>query len=287
MKTLFSEENSVQAVLDRLDQCDDPRLREVMTALVGHLHGFIKDVEPTMEEWFRGVDFLTRTGQKCDDRRQEYILLSDILGVSMLCESINNRKPSGATEATVQGPFHAAGSPERALGENICDDGIGEPCWVEGRITDVDGNPIVGAKLDIWQTNAEGDYQVQSDDQPEGNQRGIFRTDEQGRYFFAATLPVSYSVPTDGPVGELLNGMGRHAMRPAHMHFIVSAPGYDGLTTHLFVDGDPYLDSDAVFGVRDSLIVQFEAADPASAADRGLPAEHVQVAYDFVLTKAA
>lgn len=287
MKTLFSEENSVEAVLDRLDQCDNPRLKEVMTELVGHLHGFIKDVEPTMEEWFRGVDFLTRTGQKCDDRRQEYILLSDILGVSMLCESINNRKPSGATEATVQGPFHAAGSPECALGENICDDGIGEPCWVEGRITDVDGNPIVGAKLDIWQTNAEGDYQVQSDEQPEGNQRGIFRTDEQGRYFFAATLPVSYSVPTDGPVGELLNGMGRHAMRPAHMHFIVSAPGYDGLTTHLFVDGDPYLDSDAVFGVRDSLIVQFEAADPASAADRGLPAEHVQVGYDFVLTKAA
>lgn len=287
MKTLFSEENSVQAVLDRLDQCDDPRLKEVMTALVDHLHGFIKDVEPTMEEWFRGIDFLTRTGQKCDDVRQEYILLSDILGVSMLCESINNRKPTGATEATVQGPWHAEGSPERALGENMCDDGIGEPCWVEGRVIDVDGNPIPGAKLDIWQTNAEGDYQVSSHDQPEGNQRAIFRTDEQGRYFFAATLPVSYAVPTDGPVGELLNGMGRHAMRPAHMHFMVSAPGYDGLTTHLFVDGDPYLDSDAVFGVRDSLIVQFEAADPSSAADRGLPAEHVQVAYDFVLTKVA
>lgn len=284
MRTLFSEENSVQAVQDRLDQCDDPRLKEVISALATHLHAFIKDVEPTMEEWFQGIDFLTRTGQKCSGQRQEYILLSDIMGVSMLCESINNRKPSGATEATVQGPFHAEGSPERDLGTTICDDGLGEPCWVEGRILSVDGTPIVGAKLDIWQTNAEGDYQVQAPEQPDGNQRGIFRTDEEGRYYFAASLPVSYSVPTDGPVGELLRGMGRHAMRPAHMHFMVSAEGYDPLTTHLFVDGDPYLDSDAVFGVRESLVVQFTQADPASAPARNLPAEHQEVSYDFVLT---
>lgn len=285
MKTLFSEENSVEAVLDRLDECDNPRFKQVMSSMIAHLHGFVKDVEPSMEEWFMAIDFLTRTGQKCDDVRQEYILLSDVLGVSMLCESINNRKPTGATEATVQGPFHAGGSPVRALGDTIADDGLGSPCWVEGRVLGEGGKPIAGAVLDIWQTNGEGTYQVQQlDGQPEGNQRGLFTSDADGRYYFRATLPLSYSIPTDGPVGEMLRGMGRHAMRPAHMHFIVSAPGYHSVTTHLFVDGDPYLDSDAVFGVKESLVVSFDPADPATASSRGLPEEHSEVAYDFVLT---
>lgn len=286
MKTLFSEENSERAVLDRLDNCPDPRTRQVMESMIRHLHAFVKDVEPSMAEWAHAIDFLTRTGQKCDDVRQEYILLSDVLGVSMLCESINNRKPSGATEATVQGPFHASGSPIRALGDNICEDGVGEPCWIEGRVTDVDGNPLAGAELDIWQTNGEGAYQVQDPgQQPDGNQRGIFKTNADGRYYFRATLPVSYSIPTDGPVGEVLNAMGRHAMRPAHMHFMVEAPGYDKVTTHLFVKGDKYLDSDAVFGVKESLVVEFLPADPSTGAARGLPDNHKQVAYDFVLTR--
>lgn len=288
MKSLFTEENSAAVVLERLDDCDNPRLKQVVSSLVEHLHGFVKDVEPSMDEWIQGIQFLTATGQKCDDRRQEFILLSDVLGVSMLCESINNRKTGGATEATVEGPFHAAGSPERALGDTICDDGIGEPCWVEGRVLDVEGKPIAGALLDIWQTNGEGAYEVQGlDDQPEGNQRGLFHTDEAGRFYFRATLPVSYSVPTDGPVGLLLNASGRHAMRPAHMHFMVSAAGFEKVTTHLFVKGDPYLDSDAVFGVRESLVVEFTEADPATAEPRGLPAAHREVAYDFVLAKAS
>ena len=287
MKTLFSEANSVEAVLDRLDHCQDSRTRQIMESMVRHLHGFVKDVEPSMDEWFQAIDFLTRTGQKCDDVRQEYILLSDILGVSMLCESINNRKPSGATEATVQGPFHAEGSPERALGDTICDDGIGEPCWVEGRVLDVDGNPIANALLDVWQTNGEGTYQVQEPGkQPDGNQRGLFRTDDQGRYYFRATLPVSYSIPTDGPVGEVLKAMGRHEMRPAHMHFMVSATGFEKVTTHLFVEGDPYLDSDAVFGVKETLVVPFVDAAPKAAATRSLPEQHKQASYDFVLTQA-
>ena len=161
MKTLFSEENSVEAVLERLDRCENPRLKQVMTALITHLHGFIKDVEPTMDEWFTAIQFLTQTGHKCDDVRQEFILLSDTLGASMLCESINNRKDGGGTEATVKGPFYAPQSPKRALGDTICEDGKGQPCWIEGRVLDTDGRPIVGASLDIWQTNGEGLYEVQ------------------------------------------------------------------------------------------------------------------------------
>ncbi len=287
MKTLFSEANSVEAVLERLDQCENPRTKQIMAALIRHLHGFIKDVEPTMAEWFAAIEFLTKTGQKCDEVRQEYVLLSDVLGASMLCESINNRKNSGGTEATVQGPFYAAQSPVRALGDSICEDGKGEPCWVEGRVLDVEGIPIVGATLDVWQTNGDGAYAVQEQGrQPAGNQRGIFTTDAKGRYFFRATVPVSYSIPTDGPVGDLLRAMGRHAMRPAHMHMIVSGQGFDPVTTHLFVEGDPYLDSDAVFGVKDSLVVAFRDADASKADARGLPAAHKEAAYDFVLERA-
>lgn len=262
MTLYFTEANSEDAVLARLDNCQDPRFRQIIESAIRHLHGFVKEVEPTMEEWFQAIQFLTATGQMCDDRRQEWILASDVLGVSMLVDAVNHRRPGGATENTVLGPFHMDHAPERAMGDSICIDGKGKPCHVSGIVTDEDGKPIAGAKLDVWQTNDDGFYNIQQpDEQPEFNMHGVFETGVDGRYYFTTVKPLPYSVPTDGPVGRLLDGMGRHAMRPAHIHFIVTAPGYEDLVTHIFADGDPYLDSDAVFGVKESLIAQFEEGE--------------------------
>ncbi len=255
----FTEETSEQAVISLMDGARDQRFREVMASAVRHLHGFVKEIEPTMDEWLRAIQFLTATGQMCDDKRQEWILASDTLGVSMLVDAINHRRPGGATENTVLGPFHVANSPHRELGASICLDGKGAPCAVSGTITDEAGTPIAGATVDVWQTNDDGFYDVQQPgEQPDFNMRGIFTTDENGRYWFRTVKPLPYSIPTDGPVGAMLNAMGRHAMRPAHVHFIVEAPGYETLVTHIFVRDDPYLDSDAVFGVKESLIADFE-----------------------------
>ncbi len=257
--TYFTEETSEAAVIGRLADDVDPRFRQIMESAVKHLHAFVKEVEPTMEEWFQAIQFLTKTGQICDDKRQEWILASDTLGVSMLVDAINHRRPDGATENTVLGPFHVDGAPERALGDSICLDGKGAPCVVSGTVTDEDGNPIAGAKVDVWQTNDDGFYDVQQPGvQPDMNMRGLFTTDENGRYHYTTVKPLPYSIPTDGPVGDMLVAMGRHAMRPAHIHYIVTAPGYETLVTHIFPTGDPYLDSDAVFGVKESLIVEFE-----------------------------
>jgi len=264
----FAEETSEAAVLGRLAADVDPRFREVMESAVKHLHGFVKDVEPTMDEWFRAIQFLTATGQICDGKRQEWILASDTLGVSMLVDAINHRRPDGATENTVLGPFHVDGAPERALGDSICLDGKGAPCVVKGTVTDEQGNPIIGAKVDVWQTNDDGFYDVQQPgEQPDMNMRGLFTTDEEGRYDYVCVKPLPYSIPTDGPVGDMLVAMGRHAMRPAHIHYIVSAPCYETLVTHIFVKGDPYLESDAVFGVKESLIVEFKAHGDGYKAD--------------------
>lgn len=255
----FAEETSEHAVLSRLADDVDPRFREVMESAVKHLHGFVKDVEPTMDEWFQAIQFLTATGKMCDDKRQEWILASDTLGVSMLVDAINHRRPDGATENTVQGPFHVAKSPARENGDSICLDGKGDLCLVRGRVTDEDGNPIAGAQVDVWQTNDDGFYDVQQPGvQPDMNMRGVFTTDKNGNYDFVTVKPLPYSIPTDGPVGRMLDGMGRHAMRPAHIHYIVAAPGYEQLVTHIFSKDDPYLESDAVFGVKESLIVDFE-----------------------------
>ena len=255
----FKEAESEQVVLSRLADDIDPRFRQIMESAVKHLHGFVKEVEPTMEEWMQAIQFLTATGQISDANRQEWILASDTLGVSMLVDAINHRRPGGATENTVLGPFHVAGAPERANGDSICLDGKGAPCTVEGRVLDEAGNPIAGAKVDVWQTNDDGLYNVQQlDVQPEMNMRGIFTTDEAGRYAFVTVKPLPYSIPTDGPVGRMLDAMGRHAMRPAHIHYIVTAPGYETLVTHIFNQDDPYLESDAVFGVKESLITTFE-----------------------------
>lgn len=259
MTRYFTEQASAEAVNDRMGENINPRLAEVMGCLVKHLHAFAKEVDLTQEEWEFGIDFLARTGQLCSEERQEFILLSDTLGFSMLVDAINNRRPAGATESTVFGPFHVDGAPVRQMGESICLDGKGEQCLFEGNVLDLQGRPIEGAKLDVWSDNADGFYDVQQpEQQPKWNNRGVFVTGEDGAYSFVGIKPVSYPIPDDGPVGKMLQAMGRHPFRPAHMHFLVTAPGYQKLVTHTFVEGDSYLSSDAVFGVKQSLVAPFE-----------------------------
>ncbi len=249
----FDETTITAAVLARFAATPDPRLRQVMQALVRHLHGFVREVEPTMAEWEAAIAFLTATGQMCDDKRQEFILLSDTLGVSMLVDAINNRLPAGATPSTVLGPFHVQGAAEKPLGATLAAGAAGEPMRVEGRVTSADGTPLPGAELDIWHSDADGLYDVQHGGEPP-ELRARFRTDAEGRFHFTTIAPTAYPVPTDGPVGAMLEATGRHPMRPAHVHFLVSAPGHRTLVTHVFAAGDPYLDSDAVFGVKDALV---------------------------------
>jgi len=247
------------AAVDSFRDTEDPRLRELLQGLVRHLHGYIREVRPTLQEWEYAIDFLTAVGQKCDPTRQEFILLSDVLGVSMLVETVNER--SGGTESTVLGPFHVVESPKRESGDDINLLGTGEPCDVSLRVTSTDGTPLPGASVDVWQCTADGFYDVQQPDvQPPGNGRGLFLADDEGRVQFRTVVPSHYPIPTDGPVGDLLGATGRHPYRPAHIHFIVEAAGHHPLTTHIFVDGSPYLDSDAVFAVKDSLVVDFAQA---------------------------
>jgi hydroxyquinol 1,2-dioxygenase len=268
MATDFTEETAAEAVVESFGPDTDPRLREVLVSLVKHLHAFARDVELTIPEWEKAYDFLTRVGHKCDDERQEFILLSDVLGLSMLVETISNRKYGVATESTVLGPFHVVESPVRALGDNIDLVGTGTPCVVTGRVVSTDGRPLPGATLDVWQANDQGFYDVQQPDvQPRGNGRGLFTTDEAGEFWFRTIVPSYYPIPTDGPVGELLIASGRHAFRPAHIHFIVAAPGHRDLTMHIFVAGSEYIESDTVFAVKKSLVVDFEeVTDEARAA---------------------
>ena len=283
----FNENTATAAVLDRLSGCEDPRLKEIMTSVVTHLHAVIREVGPTPEEWMAAIQFLTETGQICDDKRQEFILLSDTLGVSMLIDAINHRKPSGATESTVLGPFHVAGAPKKEMGDTISLDGKGDPAWVSGRVVDLDGRPIGGALLDVWQASSDGAYDLQDPDQPEMNLRGLFTTGADGRFFFRTVKPSFYPVPTDGPVGRMLMALGRHPMRPAHIHFIVGAPGFEPVTTHMFVGGDEYLEFDAVFGVKDSLVVPFVATDDDEQAKAlGLSNPFYVAEHDFALARA-
>ena len=285
----FSEEKSEEAVISRMDRGKvDPRLYAVVASLVKHMHAFIKDVEPTFDEWMAGIQFLTKTGHMCTDWRQEFILLSDTLGVSMLVETINNRKPSGATETTVLGPFHVANAPRLENGANISLDGKGEPMVITGRVSDTSGKPIAGATLDVWQANEDGFYDVQQKGvQPDMNLRGIFTTDADGRYWFRSAKPRFYPIPDDGPVGKMLRALGRHPYRPAHVHFIVAAEGFQPITTHYFAPDDPYLESDAVFGVKESLVVDFVRIDDDSAMRRyGFEQPFWEAECNFVLAKA-
>jgi hydroxyquinol 1,2-dioxygenase len=243
-------------------------------------------VELTIPEWERAIDFLTRTGQKCDDERQEVILLSDVLGLSMLVETITNRKSGAETESTVLGPFHMIESPPRALGDDIDQVGTGDKCVVRGRVLSPSGEPLAGATLDVWQANDQGFYDVQQPGvQPRTNGRGLFTADADGTFWFKTIVPRYYPIPTDGPVGELLAATRRHPFRPAHIHFIVAAPGYATLTTHMFVAGTPYLESDAVFAVKKSLITEFTSVDdPDLAASYGIPNPFYQATFDITLT---
>lgn len=260
--------------LRRFDGTPNPRLREIMLSLTKHLHAFVKEVKLTEAEWFEGIKFLTATGHKCDDIRQEFILLSDTMGVSMVVDLISNPKPAGATESTVFGPFHREGAPEMQMGDNIAPKDVkGQPATISGRVLDLEGNPIANAVLDVWQANSEGFYDSQLPNHEELHMRGIFRTGADGRYWFKTTRPVHYPIPLDGPVGQMLNATNRHGWRPAHVHFRITAPGFQPVTTHLFDRIDPYLDSDAVLGVKESLIVDFK-----DDGKGGVTAE-----YDFVL----
>lgn len=277
MTSYLTEDSSVEAVNARMSDDAPERLTAVMASLVKHLHAFVKDVNLSEKEWETAIQFLTQTGQMCSETRQEFILLSDVLGVSMLVDAVNNRKSAKATPSTVFGPFHVDNVPERKMGAMISLDGKGEPCLFEGRVVDLEGAPIKGALVDVWSDNADGFYDVQQpESQPLHNNRGVFRTGEDGRYWFTGIKPVSYPIPADGPVGAMLKHLGRHPWRPAHMHFLVSAPGYDRLITHTFVAGDEYLKSDAVFGVKAPLIVKFIAQDK-DASSKWL------ATYDFVL----
>ncbi|UYN99793.1 MAG: intradiol ring-cleavage dioxygenase [Devosia sp.] len=280
MTGFFTEDNSAAAVNARIGEQADARLALVMSALVRHLHAFAKEVELTPAEWEAGIAFLTQTGQICSAERQEFILLSDTLGLSMLVDAINNRRPDGATENTVFGPFHVADAPVRAMGDTISLDGKGEPCRYQGRVLDMDGAPIAGASIDVWCDNADGFYDVQQPGiQPKWNNRGIFITGADGAYEFIGIKPVSYPIPDDGPVGRMLAALGRHPYRPAHMHYLVTAPGYQKLVTHTFVGGDPYLESDTVFGVKQSLVAPFEPDSTGRAAWHS-PFDFVLVAED-------
>jgi hydroxyquinol 1,2-dioxygenase len=281
-----TEQNLTDIVLDRWQQIPDPRLRQIMQAAIKHLHAFAREVEPSGAEWFAAIDWLTRTGKMCTEKRQEFILASDVLGVSMLVDAINHRVPTGATPTTVEGPFHVADAPERGSGENMTEGAPGEPLFITGVVRGLNGQPLAGAVLDVWQTDGEGLYEAQRDVTGPW-MRGLYRTGADGKYVIRTVAPIGYTIPMDGTVGELMKRTAISHMRPAHVHFQVTAPGYSSVVTHLFRNGDPYIETDVVYGVKKELIVDFERK-PAGPAPTG---ENVTipfnvVRYDFVLQQA-
>lgn len=281
-----TESNLTDLAVERWSNIPDPRLRQVMMALIKHLHGFVREVEPTPQEWFAAIDWLTRIGKMCDDKRQEFILTSDVMGVSMLVDALNNRMASGATPSTVEGPFHIPQSEEFADGANMAKDAPGIPCFVTGTVRDLDGKPIGGALLDLWQTDGEGLYEAQrGQDQ---YMRGVFHSNPNGTYTVRTVAPIGYTIPMDGPIGELMSKTKISHMRPAHIHFHVAAPGYKPVVTHLFQKGDQYIETDVVFGVKEPLIVEFVKKGPGKAPTGETVNEpFYEVKYDFVLQKAA
>jgi hydroxyquinol 1,2-dioxygenase len=258
-----------------------------MTSLIRHLHDFVRDVELTEAEWLTAIRFLTEVGQTCTDKRQEFILLSDTLGVSILVDAINHRMPTGAVESTILGPWYRDDAPELPLGADIGNGAAGEPAFYSGRFLTLDGEPIEGGLLDVWSGDGEGLYDMQMPGETEMLCRGRFRTDAEGRYWFRSIRPTYYPVPVDGPVGRMLGKMGRHPNRPGHIHMIVSAPGHETVVTHLFVKDAPYLESDAVFAVKDSLIVDFEKHAPGRApTGEVMDVPFYTAEYDFRLAPA-
>lgn len=265
-----------EVVLESLRDTPDPRLKQIVCGLVQHLHDFAREIKLTESEWEAGIGFLTRVGQKCSDKRQEFILLSDALGLSMLVTDLNHPTEPGATEATVFGPFHVAGAPHYGYGEDVANGACGEPCIVSGKVLSHDGSPIAGARMEVWQADDDGLYDIQRPELLQAQGRGVVHTNAEGAFRFRSVLPSSYAIPSDGPVGDMLAATGRHPWRPAHLHFMVAAEGYKTLVTHVFREGDQYLESDAVFGVRSSLIADWR---------RGSDGVHT-LDYNFILVAA-
>ncbi len=262
-----------ESVLERLANTPDPRLKEIMLSLVRHLHGFAREVKLTEAEWLKGIEFLTQTGHITNAQRQEFILLSDVLGLSMLTVVMNNDKPDACTQATVLGPFHMEDAPHYKLGDDVANGAKGQPCQVQGSVKGVQGEALAHARIEVWQSDEKGLYDVQYADRSQHQARGILTADAQGRFHFQSILAMPYPIPHDGPVGQLLEATARHPWRPAHLHFKIDAPGYETLITHVFRKDDPYLASDAVFGVRESLVTDWlQLADGSYQLD-----------FDFVL----
>ncbi len=281
----FNEDTLTQAVVERFMKSKDERFRQIMQSAVKHLHAFAREVNLTEEEWFEGIKFLTAVGQKCDDKRQEFILLSDVLGLSMMVVALNHKTAPGATEATVLGPFFAHGAKEYGYGADLRQGATmkGEDVWVSGRVLGTDGKPVPNAALDIWQAKADGIYDVQTDGEFE--LRGRVKANEKGEYAFASYKPKFYSIPMDGPVGDLIRGTTNNHMRPAHMHASVSAPGYQSVITHVVVEGDPHLDADAVYAVKDSLVAKYKKVNSAEEAKKlGMPNPFLKLNWDFKLS---
>jgi len=284
--TYVTEENLTDLAIERWKNIPDPRLRKIMTSMIKHIHAFVRDVELTEAEWFTAIDWLTRTGKLCTDKRQEFILASDVLGVSMLVDAINHRLETAATPTTVTGPFHIHDSPELANGANMAGSAPGIPCFVTGVVRGLDGKPIKGAVLDIWQTDGDGLYEAQRDVN-EPWLRAIYRTQADGSYVFQTVAPIGYTIPMDGTVGELMSRTKISHMRPAHIHFLIDAPGYHRIITHIFQKGDQYIETDVVFGVKEALIVPFEK-QPGGRTPTGGTSDKpfFVVKYDFALQKA-
>lgn len=262
-----------ESVLERLANTPDPRLKEIMLSLVRHLHGFAREVKLTEAEWLKGIEFLTQTGHITNAQRQEFILLSDVLGLSMLTVVMNNDKPDACTQATVLGPFHVEDAPHYKLGDDVANGAKGQPCQVQGSVKGVQGEALAHARIEVWQSDEKGLYDVQYADKSLHQARGILTADAQGRFHFKSILAMPYPIPHDGPVGQLLQATARHPWRPAHLHFKIEAPGYETLITHVFRKDDPYLASDAVFGVRESLVTDWLQLSDGS----------YQLDFDFVL----
>lgn len=272
----LNQDTITQAVIARFAGTPEPRLKEIMTSLVQHLHAFARELKLTEAEWLQGIEFLTATGHQCSDKRQEFILLSDTLGLSMLTVAMNNDKPVGCTEATVFGPFHVAGAPHYEDGADVANGARGDPCLVRASVKGLDGRPVANAVIDVWQADADGFYDVQYADLAQAQARGVLKSGADGRFHFKTIVAEAYPIPTDGPVGAMLRATNNHPWRPAHLHFMIKAAGYETLITHVFREGDRYLDSDAVFGVRESLVADWVK----------LPDGSYTLDFDFVLNPA-
>jgi len=285
----FNDTELTAAVIKSFEEVSQPRVKFLMEELVKSLHDFVRKTDLTFAEWEYAIDFLTRVGQKCTPSRQEFILLSDVLGVSMLVDAVNHRQRDGATETTVLGPFYVGEHKVMPHGADISPDQTGERMFVQGRVTDLSGKPLANVPVDVWHADDDGWYDSQKPDyETEGpSSRGRFVTDAEGRFFFRTILPCSYPIPTDGPVGQMILDLRRHPMRPAHVHFLINAPGHEPLVTHVFVEGDKYIDSDVVFGVKQELISKVEKrTDPKMPDGKPAPAPWYLMSYEFRLKPA-